>query len=56
MNEPKRELNASEMELARRVYDENRMYVQIAPGMKNQIYRCGLLPKKTLDGSNIYVQ
>jgi hypothetical protein len=40
------------MELARRVYDELRMYVPIASGMENQIRRNGLLPKKTLDGDN----
>ena len=38
------------LELARRIYDEHRHYVPIAPGMVNQIYRNGLLTKKTIDG------
>lgn len=37
-------------ELIRRVYDKNRKYVPVAPGMVNQIYRNGLLTKKTIDG------
>lgn len=34
-------------EVARRVYDENRKFVSIPPGMANQIYRNGLLTTKT---------
>ncbi|KAL8687117.1 MAG: hypothetical protein Q9218_006622, partial [Villophora microphyllina] len=36
-------------ELARRIYDEHRHYVPIAPGMVNQVYRNGLIAKKTID-------
>ena len=32
-----------------RSYDKQRKYVHIAPGMVNQIYRNGLLSKKTID-------
>jgi len=40
------------MEVVKRAYDENRMFVPIAPGMSNQIYRNGLLTKKTVDKDN----
>ena len=46
----KRKFTKEELELARQIYDEHRQYVPIAPGMSNQIYRNGLLSKKTLDG------
>jgi hypothetical protein len=38
------------LKIAREVYDKNRIYVQYAPGMRNQIYRNGFLTKKSLDG------
>ena len=37
------------LEIAQRVYDEHRYYIPCAPGMVNQIYRNGFLPKKTID-------
>lgn len=40
-------------EVARRLYDENRKFVYTAPGMANQIYRNGILTKKTLDGDGV---
>jgi hypothetical protein len=57
LSEGQRELNSEDaiQELARRTYDETRMYVPVAPGMLNQIHRMGLLPKKTLDGDHRYI-
>lgn len=46
----KRKFTKEELELARQIYGKSRYYVHTAPGMLNQIYRNGLLPKKTLDG------
>jgi hypothetical protein len=46
--DPERE--ALILEVARQVYDETRYFVIIPEGMKNQIYRYGIMSKKTTDG------
>ncbi len=34
------------LELAKEVYDEMRMFVEIPQGLVNQVYRHGLIPRK----------
>ena len=45
-------LSPEVLKIAQRVYDEHRYYIHIAPGMVNQVYRYGLLTKKTIDKDN----
>jgi hypothetical protein len=41
-----RQFTEAELELARRIYDQMRYYVEVPPGMVDQIHRFGLLTKK----------
>jgi hypothetical protein len=47
--DPEREAIISNV--ARRVYDELRHFIIVPPGMINQIYRYGIMSKKTSDGN-----
>jgi hypothetical protein len=46
--DPERE--AILLNVQRQVYDELRHFVMVPPGMVNQIYRYGIMSKKTSDG------
>ena len=47
----RREFSEAELTVARRVYDQMRTFVAVPASMMNQIYRNGILTKKTIDGS-----